>query len=145
VALYCEVHRAEVRAEAQRKHLAKVGDKHRRAYVARHHDKVLASARKYAHEHREEMAEYKRQWRKRNRDKVRAQKRRAALRRGGRTPDGIRRWREEVLAGSREPTRAPRNADGQRLCLHGCRRVLTGRAKICESCKRGLALEGVAA
>lgn len=82
--------------------------------------------------------EYKRQWRQANRDKVRAQKRRAALRRGGETPEGVVRWREEVEAGIRTPDRAPRNARGDRLCLTpDCYTVMTGRAKKCEPCKQG--------
>lgn len=140
VALYCDDHRRQARAQAQEKHRAKVGNKHSRAYYARHRDKVIERERaRYQNdpEVRRRRNEYKRQWRKLNRDKVRAQKRRAALRRGGDTPESIRRWRKEVEAGIRTPKRARRNARGERLCLTpDCPSVMRGHAKKCEACKQ---------
>ena len=135
VALYCAEHRREAYGEAQARHRAKVGNKHQRAYYERHKEKVRRKARAAAQRERAERAEYKRAWRKRNRDKVRAQKRRSALRRGGGTPPSVKRWRQAVAAGEHQPQREPRNARGERICLHGCGTVVRGRAKMCAACK----------
>lgn len=143
VALYCETHRAERIAEAQRKMRAKVGNKHQRTYYERHGDRKRKSARdryqKNAAE-RERRNEYKRQWRKLNRNKVRAQKERAALRNWKTAEvtaaEKTRRYRAEVVAGLRQPKRARRNKEGERLCVTPyCRSVMHGRAKKCDRCK----------
>lgn len=140
VALYCDQHRKLARKRSYRKYLARVGNQNGRAWYRRHRDEVLATARmrhRLDAGARERKNAYKREWRRKNRDKVRAQKRRAALRRCGQTPDYHRRYMAEVAAGIRTPQRAPRNERGERLCLTpGCRRVMKGRAKKCEPCKR---------
>lgn len=135
VSLYCEAHLKQRRAEAQRKHKMKVGNKHQRAYYVRHYEKCRRKWQKYHAEHREEKAAYKREWRKRNRDKVRAQKRRYALR--GRSCEAARRIKERIRAGEHRTQHTKRNKDGQRTCLHPyCRTVMAGRAKMCERHKQ---------
>ena len=140
VALYCDRCRKDAQAEARARHQAKVGNKHGRAYYYRHREKILERERRRYQENpaeRERRNAYKREWRRRNRDKVRMQKRRAALRRGGKTPEHIVRWRKQVEAGLRVPNRARRNERGERLCLTpGCQSVMHGMAKKCEACKR---------
>lgn len=148
VAVWCDRHRALAHKWAQRKHLAKVGWRHQAEWRARNPEKARESARRYQQDEleRQRRNDYKREWRRKNRDKVRAQKRRAALRRGGKTPPAIARWRSEVEAGLRTPTPAPKNERGERLCLTpGCRAVLTGRAKKCRACKMGIMPGSVAA
>lgn len=139
VALYCEAHRKEARAEAQRKMRAKVGGRYTRAYAERNREKLAAKARAYyqgdpaVREHRNA---YKRLWRKLNRQKVRAQKERAALKHFRELPEWQRHYREDIRAGKRKPKRARTNKNGERLCVTPyCRSVMTGRAKKCLKCK----------
>lgn len=141
VALYCDAHRKLAERQRQERYRAKHGAENARRYRERHGDRIRERARAYYRddpEVRERRNAYKREWRRRNRDKVRAQKRRAAIRNPDRARQYIRRYREEVAAGLRTPKRAPRNERGERLCLTpGCRIVVTGRAKLCDACKRG--------
>jgi hypothetical protein len=140
VAVWCDTHREAAIEAALRKHAEKVGNKHQVAYRERHRERCNARARaRYQNdpEKRRLNNEYKVEWRRKNREKVRLQKERASLRRyRDPTPEGIRRWRDEVARGVRAPVRAPRNERGDRLCLaEGCTNVARGRAKLCASCK----------
>lgn len=138
-ALYCERHRKESQAEAQRRHRRKVGNRHGRAFYRRNRKRILAACRRrnrlpQVNRHR---CDQKRAWRRKNRDKVAAQKRRHALR--GKSAAAARRRRERLGAAARTAQNpAPRNEHGERLCLgDGCDVVLRGRAKMCERCKAG--------
>jgi len=135
VALYCAEHRAEAHTASRLRYRERTGNENGRAYYRRHRRKILRKARTYTRRNRDRLCAYKRRWRQANRDKVRAQKRREALRRGGDTPAAIKRWRTEVAAGIRAPGREPRNANGERVCLHDCGSVVVGRAKLCASCR----------
>lgn len=138
VALYCEAHRAEARAEIQRRHREKVGDKHERAYRERHAEELRAKARESYQtnpEERERRNEYKRRWRKLNRNKVQQQKRRSYRRHKLHVADYVEQWRADVEAKVRKPRRRV-NRQGERLCVTPyCRSVMTGRAKKCLKCK----------
>jgi hypothetical protein len=139
VALYCARHRALRLKDAQRKHIAKVGNKHQQKFYETHRNEILEKQReRHAKDwrRRKRRAEYKRRWRKENRDKVKAQKRRHALR--GKAAEAARRRRErlgDMARVSKKP--APRNERGERLCLAGCGAVMRGRAKMCAACKAG--------
>jgi hypothetical protein len=145
VSLYCEAHRDERRKAVVKKSLGKAEVKPWTTYYRRHHDKVLARERKRHQKNeaeRERRNAYKRAWRKANRDKVRAQKERAALRNFRDPQPGVKRWRAQVEAGERKPTRARRNKHGERMCCNGlCRQVVEGHARMCERCKGRLAEE----
>jgi hypothetical protein len=145
VSLYCEPHRDERRREVLARFKEKHGDAAQIRWKERNREKVRQTARAYYQNDEERRARrnaYKRAWRKLNRDKVRAQKERAALRNFRDPQPGVRRWREQVEAGERKPTRARRNKHGERLCCNGlCRQVVTGHARMCDRCKDRLAAE----
>lgn len=140
VALYCDEHRKEARAQAQRKMYEKRGGEYQARYRKRHRKKLNRKARQRLEdpEVRKRANDYKRQWRAQNRAKVKLQKRRSALR--GRTAERMRRYRERVAAGEHTPTRTRWSEDGRRLCLtDGCPSVMEGRAKLCRACKEARA------
>lgn len=138
VALYCEAHRVEARAEVERRHREKVGDKHERTYRERHAEELRQRARESYQNDPEVRARrnaYKRAWRKLNRDKVRAQKERSYRRRKIQFADYLEQYQADVAARIRKPQRR-RNKYGERLCVSPyCRQVMKGRAKKCVHCK----------
>lgn len=138
IALYCETHRKEARAEVEKRNRKKAGNRYQRTYYERHGDLQRQRSREYYQndpERRESRNEYKRAWRKLNRNKVREQKRRSYRRRKLQFADYIEKYQAEVAAEVRKPQRR-KNKHGERLCVTPyCRSVMTGRAKKCLKCK----------